>query len=78
MSYKLYKKIGYELNPFNDDGNEPKYVVYTPDVERYVNTIKDCKRIINIWYEKNTDLETFRFHSDMQCGINRLTLIKAV
>jgi hypothetical protein len=70
-----YKNIYYTLNPFNDLDIEPKYLIYTPDIETYADTIKEIRKTIDKWLVKNGSLEIYRFKRDMKIGINRLSIV---
>lgn len=71
---RYYKGIAYDINPYKKGiglyqdllqvENEPKYIVYTPDIEFYCDTIKACKSGINSWIRKNGDIKTYRNNLD--------------
>jgi hypothetical protein len=46
--------IWYEISE-----NEPMYMVYTPDVERYANTIEDARLICEVFTRKNGRVEFY-------------------
>lgn len=85
MKYTEYRGVGYQRNPWLDDGlhgtsflkmdHEPALMVCTPDVERYCETESQAQAIIDKWLLDNGDLEEYRFKADMRVGINRLGLV---
>lgn len=80
-----YRGIWIETNPWKyGEGelqgilgmeNEPELIVYTPDVEFYCEDIEGAKHGIDMWIDKNGDVEEYRFKADMKIGLNRLKIV---
>ena len=73
-SYKTYKDIGYDVNPFKEpdneydelaalmsplEGGEPYLMIHTPDIERYAYTEEEAKSIIDKWIKENGSYEFY-------------------
>lgn len=72
----FYKDIYYEPNPYKVAGDtELTYIVYTPDIEFYADTIEDLERGINEWIDENGTPSEYSFKADMRLGMNRLELV---
>lgn len=80
---RYYKDIFIQDNPWYDGtglhgtsflttDNEPKYMIYTPDIEAYCNTYEQACKYIDEWILKNGTYEEYTFKADMRIGWNRL------
>lgn len=71
-----YKGVYYEPNPYKEfSDTELTYIVYTPDIEFYTDTIEDLERGVNTWIDENGTPSEYSFKADMRLGINRLELV---
>jgi hypothetical protein len=69
-----YRGIWIEKNPWKygtgdyqellAQDNEPEYIIYTPDIEFYCETIEASKRGIDEWIAKNGEVCFYRAKSD--------------
>jgi len=80
-----YKGVYIDKNPWKTgDGDyqdllsvsdELEWIVYTPDVEFYCDTIEDAKSGIDEWIEENGTVDEYSFKADMRIGWNRLEVV---
>jgi hypothetical protein len=74
---KCYRDILIDNNPYYQwNRDEPKLMIYTPDIECYCNTLEQACRIIDRWIEENGTYEEYTFKADTALGINRLRVVK--